>query len=87
VTDEDAKHWARTIRSGSRSEGIDATVGAINRLTASGGANRADVIVACAFVLAQNIPAGGDFIAAEMRHGIMALIDGFAMKVAMEQGS
>jgi hypothetical protein len=60
---------------------------AINHKTFDRRANNADVIVACAQVLGQSIAlAGSKEVATEIRQGIMALIDGYAMEVATTQG-
>jgi hypothetical protein len=77
------QHWAEVIRTGSTNDGVETVVRAINGATLSKRSNRADVIVVCAQILGQSITPGGPFIAAEMRQGIMALIEGYAMQVAL----
>jgi hypothetical protein len=77
------QHWAEVIRTGSTNDGVETVVRAIDDATLSKRLNRADVIVACAQILGQSITPSGPFIAAEMRQGIMALIDGYAMQVAL----
>lgn len=75
--------WAKVIRGGSREAGVMGILMAINEETLAHRANRADVIVACSQILGQSIAPGGPEIAAEMREGIMAMIDGYAMEVAI----
>lgn len=77
------QEWANVIRNGSRLDGVMGIILAINEETLAHRANRADVIVACAQILGQSIAPGAPEIAAEMREGIMAMIDGYAMEVAI----
>ena len=76
--------WAAIIRNRATNEGIQAVVAAINLQTASGQTTRGSVIVACTQVLAQAITGAPD-IAAAMRAGILALLDGYAMRLAVEE--
>ena len=76
------QEWAALIRNGSRAGSVRRVISAINRETRARQATRADVIVACAQILGQSIAPGGPEIAAEMREGIMSMIDGYAMEVA-----
>jgi cytochrome c-type biogenesis protein CcmH/NrfF len=76
------QEWARVIRDNSRPDGIRHAIQGINRETLLRRANHADVILACAQILGQTIAGSGPDIAAEMRSGIMSMIDGYAMEVA-----
>ena len=55
---------------------------AINKITLANGANVASISVACCQLLAQII-SRSDQVAAEMRAGIMTLIDGYAMEATL----
>jgi hypothetical protein len=77
----DDHRWANVILKGVTKNGAQRLVLAVNHETQANRANRADVIVACSQILAQNITAEPS-IAAEIRTGIMTLIDGYAMEVA-----
>ncbi len=57
---------------------------AINSATAH-GISRAAVIVVCAQILAQNITDADPAIAAEMREGVLLMIDDFAMRFATDK--
>jgi hypothetical protein len=83
MTDQstDDQMWAEVIRRSSTADGVKSVVSSINLTTHARTANQADVIVACAMILGQSID--GPDIAAEMRRGIMAMIDGFAMEFAI----
>jgi hypothetical protein len=77
------QQWAALIRDNSSDLSVIGVILAVNEETRARRANRADVIVACAQILAQNISPAND-MAAEVRQGIMAMIDGFAMQVAVQ---
>lgn len=79
----DAKLWARIIQDGATDEGVQHVIRSINRLTDERIANHGDVMVACAQILGQSIVLGGSAIAAEMRAGLIALIEGYATRVAV----
>lgn len=70
--------WANLISARATDSGTSRIISAINE---AGITSRADVIVACAQILAQNIVGGGQD-AKEVRSGIHALIDGYAVFVA-----
>lgn len=78
-----AQEWAKTIRAGSRGDGVERILLAVNLETHTKRANVADVVVACAQMLGQTVSAAGPDIAAEIRQGIMAMIDGYAMEVSL----
>lgn len=80
MTDQE---WAQVIRRGVSDGGVRRIILAVNRETATKGANMADVIVACAQMLGQSFAPESPGVAAEMRRGIMAMIDGFAMQLAV----
>jgi hypothetical protein len=75
--------WADAIRKGADAGRSNDIVRSINEATANRRANRGDVMVACASILAQSIVSAGPDDAADMRAGIAALIDGFAMQLAV----
>ena len=77
------KEWAQIIRDGSSDEGVRWVILAVNRETAARRSNRGDVMVACAQILGQSIAEGGPEIAAEVRQGILSMIDGYTMEVAV----
>jgi hypothetical protein len=77
--------WANLVILGATDDGARAVVDAINKLTRAGPTNRACVIVACTQILAQNITQAGPDIAAQVREGIMTLIDDYAARLAMEE--
>jgi hypothetical protein len=74
--------WANLVIAGARDEEAIKVVKAINRLTVSGECNRGSIITACAQILAQCITGAPPNVAAEVRAGIMGLIDDFAMRLA-----
>jgi hypothetical protein len=78
------QQWARAIQEGASDREVRAVVGAINALAASRRANRASVMVACAQILARNITAAPR-LSSEIRAGVMALLDGFTMRSAVEE--
>jgi hypothetical protein len=77
----DAQNWAAHIRRSAPNVEVETLIRAINVETRTRRARRGAVIVACAQVLAQCI-AGEPEISREVRLGIIALIDGFAMQMA-----
>jgi hypothetical protein len=79
------QQWARLIRDGATEAEVIAVIQAINELSWSRQANRAALTVACAQILAQNVTQATPDIAADIRTGIVALIDGFAMQSAIEE--
>lgn len=79
----DSKLWAQIIISKATDEEISVVIGRINDATISGDVSRASVIVGCAQVLAQCIAGADADISQEVRAGIISLIDGFAMQVAV----
>ncbi|HEY4153525.1 MAG TPA: hypothetical protein VGM38_09410 [Pseudolysinimonas sp.] len=79
----DGKEWARAIQNGATELQVRAVICAINRLTGSQRTNGAAVMVACAQILGQSIADAGPDIASEMRAGLLTLVDGFAMQVAV----
>lgn len=72
--------WQRMIRQGASDAEVAIMINAINTTTKAGRINRASVIAACAQVLAQCIGDSPPNIASEIRAGILAMIDGFAME-------
>jgi hypothetical protein len=78
-----AQRWAATIRSGASDNQVELVIRAVNELTTARRANRAAVIVACAQILAQNIAESGPGLASDIRSGIGALVEGFAMQSAL----
>jgi hypothetical protein len=78
------QHWARVVREGSSERGVMGVISAVNLVTGSRQANRADVIVACAQILGQSIAPAGPEIAREVRDAVMAMIDGYTFQVAVE---
>lgn len=83
MDDQYAQQWARVVKDGATADGVKHVILAINRETAMRRANRADVMVACAQLLGQSIAPGGPEIAKELRQAVMAMIDGYAMEVAV----
>lgn len=77
--------WGLSIRRRAPETEIRAIVDVVNKLTASGLVSRAAIIVACAQILAQNITGAPPDVAPEIRAGILALVDGFAMQSATEE--
>ena len=77
-----AQEWAEVVRDGSSEGGVKRVIGAVNDETRCRLANRADVIVACAQILGQNI-AGEPEVAREIRAAIMEMVDGYAMHSAV----
>ena len=57
-------------------------IDAINKITRDGRMNKADMIVACAQILAQTITSADARFAGNIRGGVIALIDGFVMQIA-----
>lgn len=80
----DHHRWSKMIRDGASDQGVGNILQAVNVATKLEMSNRADVIVACAQILAQNI-AAEPTIAAEIRLGIMSMIDAYAMRIAMHE--
>lgn len=78
-----SKHWSRIVNEGSSDEGVFAIIKAINRATKSKRAGQADVIVACAQVLAQSIAGADPEIAADIRLAVLAMIEGYTYQVAV----
>lgn len=76
--------WASVIRSGAKARDAERVIAAVNGLTARGEANAGTVIVACTQILAQCITQAPPDVAAEVRNGIMTLIDDFAMQSAIQ---
>ena len=76
------QEWARIIQNGAIETQVRDVIEAINRFSHAERANGASIMVACAQILGQSIVDAGPDIASEMRSGLMALIDGYAMKVA-----
>jgi hypothetical protein len=81
---ETGQEWARIIQQGAPDRAVCAIISAVNAMSAEVQANRAAIIVACAQVLAQNIT-GEPTLSSEVRAGILALVDGFAMQSAIEE--
>lgn len=81
---QNSQEWARLLWDGAADAEVIAVIEAINGLTASKRANRAAVMVACAQILAQNVTQAPLDLAAEIRAGVLALIDGFAMQSAVK---
>lgn len=81
----DARQWAAVIQRGSTTANVQAVIRAINAQSALGHVKKADAIVACIQILAQVIAAAGPEITADVRTGIIALIDGYATQAATEQ--
>lgn len=79
------QEWARVIQNGATASQVREVIGAINRLTGTHRTNGASVMIACAQILGQSITDAGPEIAAEMRAGLLSLVDGFAMQTAMEE--
>ncbi len=71
--------WARVIQNGTSDRDVRAVISAINE----SGVNGAAVMVACTQVLAQSITDASPDIAREVRAGLLALIDGYATRLAM----
>ena len=82
-TTDQAQQWAQVIRNKSSDGGVISVIEAINKQTDMHRANMADVIVSCSQILAQSI-AGDASIAAEIRQGIISMIDGYTMQVATD---
>ncbi len=76
------QEWARIIQNGATAKGVHAVITAINELTATRRVKGASVMIACAQILGQSIADAGPDIASEMRAGLHALVDGFAMQTA-----
>ena len=81
----DKHEWANLIIRGAREDGSIAIIDAINKVTASGIANRGSVMVACAQIMAQTIVDAGSENADVIRAAIMTLIDDYAIRLAMEE--
>jgi hypothetical protein len=80
------QEWARIIQNGATAPQVHEVISAINKLTGARRTNGASVMVACAQILGQSISDAGPEIAAEMRLGLMAMVDGFAMQTATLEG-
>lgn len=77
----EGQQWAALIRKDATDP--EPVIAAINELTASHRANRGAVMIACAYVLAQCVVAGGPEDAAVIRLGVLSLLDGFSTQVAV----
>lgn len=76
---------AQTIINSARDAEVGTVIDSINNLILAGKTNRAAVIVGCAQIMAQSITqAGAADLASDMRGAILALIDGFAIRSAVE---
>lgn len=76
----DGHRWANVIRDMVDDEHAAVVILGINELMVMHRIKRASLIVACAQMLAQEITGADPDIAPEVRRGIMALIDGYAMQ-------
>jgi hypothetical protein len=79
----DDQYWARVILAGANDDEGQLVIETINELTASKRVNRGSVMIACVQMLGQAIADAPPDVAREVRAGIMALIDGYAMKNAV----
>jgi len=79
------QHWADVIAASTTDAEATAVVNAINKVTASGQANPASVMMACVQILSQSITRADPLIAREVRAGILAMIDNFAMEFAVQE--
>lgn len=79
------QQWASVIRMGVDDREAEAVVNAINAVTARREAKSGAVMIACTQVLAQCITQAPLDVATEVRAGILALIDGFAMQSATQE--
>lgn len=79
------QRWADVIIQGASDRETIAVIQAINAVTAERRANLAAVMVACAQILAQSITNADPDIAGEVRAGVLALVDGFAMQSAIQE--
>jgi hypothetical protein len=77
-----ARRWANAILAGANDEQASRVVDAVNGLP--GGVGRASVILACAQILAQSITNAPPGLAAEVRDGILIMIDDYAMHFALD---
>lgn len=74
---------ALAIAASATETGVGSIIDAINANTNRRGGKNSDMIVACAQILGQIIVNSGPGIAADMRKGIIDLIDGYSMQVAV----
>lgn len=79
----DKHSWANVILNNARDEQAERVVQAVNNLTATRDVNAASVIVAYAQILAQSITQAPPDVAAEVRNGILTMIDDFATHFAV----
>jgi hypothetical protein len=68
-----------------RDSEVAAIIKALNKVTGGKQANLASVIVACTQILGHTVMLAEPSTKAEIRTGILALIDGFAMQAAIEE--
>jgi hypothetical protein len=80
MTDQE---WAQVILRDTDDHEVERVINAINSLTKRREARSGAVIIACAQVLSQCITQAPQGIAAEIRTGILALIDGYATRFAV----
>lgn len=80
------QEWAEMIRGLVDAERADLVMIDIVEATNKRRANRADVTIACALILGQSIATACPEDAKGIRAGIMAMIDGFAMRMAVSGG-
>lgn len=81
----DGQYWAQLFIERMRQAETDAVLRAVNSLTGSGQVNRASVVFAACEILGQSIAQAPLDVAAEVRAGIMALLDGAAMRAATHE--
>jgi hypothetical protein len=77
--------WANLIIASANEQATTEVVRLINMLIRARKTNQASVIVACTQILAQCITLAPSDVAAEVRIGIMGLIDDFAMRIATSE--
>lgn len=82
---DDAQYWAHVVKEAARESQVNLVIDTINILTREEHANHAEIIVACAQILAQSITLASPDIAREIRLGVMSLIDGFATQHAIQK--
>lgn len=79
----DGQVWSQVIQSESSPDGVQAVIRSANAELTARHSNNADLIVACALMLAHAITRCGGSRSVQKRQGILTMIDNFAMICAI----
>lgn len=79
----DGQEWSQVIQSCATPDGVQAVIKAANVELAAQHSNNADLIVACALMLAHVITRCGGRRSIQKRQGILTMIDNYAMICAI----